>query len=133
MPRPYSFFSCSLVFVALASAQTPAIDWNKQSSEIVGHYRTLVQIDSSNPPGNETGVVAYLKKTLETEGIPAKVFSKQPSRPNLVARLKGNGRKRPLLLMAHTDVVPVQKEKWPVDPFGAVLKDGYFWGRGTRD
>jgi acetylornithine deacetylase/succinyl-diaminopimelate desuccinylase-like protein len=50
-----------------------------------------------------------------------------------VARLKGNGKKRPLLLMAHTDVVGVQREKWPVDPFGAILKDGYIWGRGSRD
>ena len=51
----------------------------------------------------------------------------------LITRLKGNGSKRPLLLMAHTDVVGVQREKWPVDPFGAVLKDGYVWGRGTTD
>jgi acetylornithine deacetylase/succinyl-diaminopimelate desuccinylase-like protein len=57
----------------------------------------------------------------------------QPARTNLVARLKGNGKKRPILLMAHTDVVGVQREKWPVDPFGAVLKDGYIWGRGSRD
>ena len=50
-----------------------------------------------------------------------------------MARLKGNGSKRPLLILAHTDVVPVQREKWPVDPFGAVMKDGYIWGRGTKD
>ena len=56
-----------------------------------------------------------------------------PARANLVARLKGNGGKRPLLLLVHTDVVPVQREKWPVDPFGAVMKDGYIWGRGTVD
>ena len=56
-----------------------------------------------------------------------------PKRANIVARLKGNGSKRPLLILAHTDVVGVQREKWPVDPFGAVLKDGYIWGRGTRD
>ena len=45
----------------------------------------------------------------------------------------GNGTKRPILLMAHSDVVGVQREKWPVDPFGAVVKDGYVWGRGTAD
>jgi Acetylornithine deacetylase/Succinyl-diaminopimelate desuccinylase and related deacylases len=56
-----------------------------------------------------------------------------PNRANLVARLKGNGSKRPLLILAHTDVVGVQREKWPVDPFGAVIKDGYVWGRGTKD
>ena len=70
---------------------------------------------------------------LDAEGIPSKTFALDPNRANLVARLKGNGSKRPLLILAHTDVVPVQREKWPVDPFGAVIKDGYVWGRGTID
>jgi acetylornithine deacetylase/succinyl-diaminopimelate desuccinylase-like protein len=60
-------------------------------------------------------------------------FALDPERANLVARLKGNRTKRPILLMAHTDVVGVQRDKWPVDPFGAVVKDGYIWGRGARD
>ena len=97
------------------------------------HYRSLVQIDSSSPPGNETRVVDYLKKVLEAEGIPTQTFALDPTRANLVARLKGNGSKRPLLILAHTDVVSVQREKWPVDPFGAVMKDGYVWGRGSVD
>ena len=112
-------------------AQRPVIDWEKQKAEILEHYRTLVQIDTTY--GNETKVVEYLKKVLDGEGIPSKTFAKDPNRANLVARLKGNGSKRPLLILAHTDVVAVQKEKWPVDPFGAVMKDGYIWGRGTID
>src|SRR5882672_7101503 len=116
-----------------ARAQVPAVDWKRQEAEILRHHRALVQIDSSSPPGNETKVDDYLKKIFEAEGIPVKTFALQPARANLVARLKGNGKKRPLLLMAHTDVVGVQREKWPVDPFGAVLKDGYIWGRGSRD
>src|SRR6185436_15791854 len=95
--------------------------------------RALVQLDTSNPPGGETKVVEYLKKVLDAEGIPSKTFALDPNRANLVARIKGNGSKRPLLIMAHTDVVGVQKEKWPVEPFGAVLKDGYIWGRGSVD
>jgi acetylornithine deacetylase/succinyl-diaminopimelate desuccinylase-like protein len=125
--------SLLVAFVPAACAQVPAVDWTKQHAEIMRHYRALVQIDSSNPPGNETAVVEYLKKTLEAEGIPTQVFALEPSRANLVARLKGNGRKRPILIFAHTDVVGVQREKWPLDPFGAVLKDGYIWGRGTAD
>ena len=125
--------SLLVALVPAACAQVPAVDWTKQQAEIMRHYRSLVQIDSSNPPGNETAVVEYLKKTLEAEGIPTQVFALEPSRANLVARLKGNGRKRPILIFAHTDVVGVQREKWPVDPFGAVLKDGYIWGRGTAD
>ncbi|HEV2202288.1 MAG TPA: M20/M25/M40 family metallo-hydrolase [Bryobacteraceae bacterium] len=116
-----------------AWAQIPAINWEAQKAEILRHYRDLIQIDTSSPPGNETRAVDYLKKVLEAEGIPTKTFAVDPSRANLVARLKGNGKKRPVLLMAHTDVVSVQREKWPVDPFGAVMKDGYVWGRGSSD
>jgi acetylornithine deacetylase/succinyl-diaminopimelate desuccinylase-like protein len=116
-----------------AIAQIPSINWDQQKAEILRHYRELVQINTSAPPGNETKAVEYLKKVLEAEGIPTKTFAVDPNRANLVARLKGNGSKRPLLLMAHTDVVGVQREKWPVDPFGAVMKDGYIWGRGSVD
>jgi acetylornithine deacetylase/succinyl-diaminopimelate desuccinylase-like protein len=70
---------------------------------------------------------------LEGEGIPVKIFALDPARANLVARIKGNGSKRPLLILAHTDVVGVQPEKWPVEPFSAALKDGYVWGRGSVD
>lgn len=123
----------SLWWVSPVETQAAAVDWQKQRAEVLRHYRSLVQIDSSNPPGNETQVVNYLKQVLEAEGIPTKTFALDPARANLVARLKGNGRKRPLLILAHTDVVPVQREKWPVDPFGAVQKDGYVWGRGSVD
>ena len=117
------------------TAQAPGpgqpIDWDRLRPEILERYRDLVQIDST--PGRETLVVNYLKKVLEAEGIPTQTFALDPDRANLVARLKGNGSKRPLLILAHTDVVGVQREKWPVDPFGAVLKDGYIWGRGSKD
>jgi acetylornithine deacetylase/succinyl-diaminopimelate desuccinylase-like protein len=115
-----------------AAAQVPAVDWKKQEAEILRHHRALVQIDTS-PPSNETKVDDYLKGILEAEGIPVKTFALDPERANLVARLRGNSTKRPILLMAHTDVVGVQREKWPVDPFGAIVKDGYIWGRGSRD
>jgi acetylornithine deacetylase/succinyl-diaminopimelate desuccinylase-like protein len=122
-----------LAFSSSVVAQGPVIDWEKQKAEILQHYRALVQINSSSPPGNETKVVEYLKKVLEGDGIPTKTLALDANRANLVARLKGNGSKRPLLILAHTDVVPVQMEKCPVDPFGAVMKDGYIWGRGTVD
>src|ERR1019366_1508526 len=133
MKRIILFVSMWVLPAAGVAAQTPAIDWEKQKAETLQHYRALVQIDTSDPPGNETKAVEYLKKVLEAEGISTKIFASEPSRANLVARLKGNGSKRPILLMAHTDVVGVQRPKWPVDPFGAVLKDGYVWGRGTKD
>jgi len=114
-------------------SQAPAVDWNQQQAELLRHYRALVQLDTSNPPGNETRVAEYLKKVLEAEGIPTQTFARDAARANIVARIKGSGKKRPLLILAHEDVVGVSREKWPVDPFGAVMKDGYIWGRGTRD
>jgi acetylornithine deacetylase/succinyl-diaminopimelate desuccinylase-like protein len=109
----------------------PSIDWKNQRAEILKHYRDLVQIDTR--AGNETKAVAYLRGVLEGEGIATQTFALDPARANLVARLKGNGTKRPLLILAHTDVVGVQPEKWPVDPFSAAIKDGYVWGRGSLD
>jgi acetylornithine deacetylase/succinyl-diaminopimelate desuccinylase-like protein len=120
-------------FSQTGPSHPPGGNWDAQKAEILRHYRALVQIDTSSPPGNETKAVEYLKKVLESEGIPVKTFAQDPNRANLVARLKGNGSKRPILILAHTDVVGVQREKWPVDPFGAVIKDGYIWGRGSRD
>jgi acetylornithine deacetylase/succinyl-diaminopimelate desuccinylase-like protein len=126
-------FGFLLLSAATLAAQPKSIDWGQQQAEILRHFRALIQIDTTNPPGNETKAVEYLKKVLEDEGIPTQTFALDPNRTNLLARLKGNGSKRPLLIMAHTDTVGVQRERWPVDPFGAVLKDGYVWGRGTTD
>lgn len=122
-----------LLAAAALSAQVPTMDWKAQEAETLRHFRALVQIDSSNPPGNETAVTNYLKQTFDAAGIENSVFAMAPNRANIVARIRGNGSKRPVLVMAHTDVVGVQREKWPVEPFGAVLKDGYVWGRGTVD
>lgn len=117
--------------LAVSCVQAQTVDWDKLKSEILDRYRALVQLDTT--AGHETLAVEYLERVLEAEGIPTQTFAMDPNRANLVARLKGNGSKKPLLILAHTDVVGVQKEKWPVDPFGAVMKDGYIWGRGTKD
>src|SRR5215472_5455778 len=121
----------TLLLWALPVAAQSNIDWTSQKTEILKHYRDLVQIDTR--AGNETKAVEYLKGVLEADGIPTRTFALDPARANLVARLKGNGSKRPILILAHTDVVGVQPEKWPVDPFSATIKDGYVWGRGSLD
>jgi acetylornithine deacetylase/succinyl-diaminopimelate desuccinylase-like protein len=125
--------TAALLLAHFAAGQVPAVDWKAQEAEILRHHRALIQIDSSNPPGNETAVVNYLQRILEADGIATRTFALEPSRANLVARIRGNGRRRPILVMAHTDVVGVQREKWTLDPFGGVLKDGYIWGRGAVD
>jgi acetylornithine deacetylase/succinyl-diaminopimelate desuccinylase-like protein len=114
-------------------AQQSAPDLNKAHDEAVKFLTQLVKINTSNPPGNETQAAEYIKGVLATEGIQSQIFESAPGRGNLVARLKGNGKKKPLLLMGHLDVVGVERDKWTVDPFAAVVKDGYIYGRGSHD
>lgn len=119
------------LFVCALPAQTP--DWSKVEEETMRHFQALLRLDTSDPPGNEAPAVDYLKTVLTAEGVPFKVFALEPHRPNLVARLKGNGRKRPLLIMGHTDVVNVDPRKWTFPPFSATRNGGWVYGRGTLD
>src|SRR4051812_20006524 len=102
-------FGFLVLTAATLAAQPKAIDWGRQQAEILRHFRALIQIDTTNPPGNESKAVEYLKKVLEDEGIATQTFALDSNRANLVARLKGNGSKKPLLIMAHTDTVGVQR------------------------
>src|SRR6202045_2304524 len=125
--------SAVLALASLSFAQQSAPDFNQAQAEAVKFLSDLVKIDTSNPPGNETRAAEYIKGVLASEGISARIYESAPGRGNLVARLKGNGKKKPLLLMGHLDVVGVERDKWTVDPFTAVTKDGYLYGRGSRD
>src|SRR5579871_1841837 len=78
-----------LISSSIAVSQNRPVDWEKEKAEILKHYRALVQIETTY--SNETKVVEYLKKVLDAEGIPSKTFAVDPTRANLVARLKGNG------------------------------------------
>ena len=122
----------SVSFPAIAQ-QSYIIDWDAVGEEAVQHLVDLVRIDTSNPPGNETRVVEYLENVLADEGIASQRFALEPDRANLVARQRGNGSKRPILLMGHTDVVGVQRDKWYADPFSGQREDGFVYGRGTLD
>ena len=93
----------------------------------------LVKIDTSNPPGNETAVAQYLKQVADSHGIACELAGADAKRQNFVARLKGSGHGRPLLLMAHSDVMPVERAQWTVDPFSAESRNGYIYGRGAED
>ena len=120
------------------SVQTPssAVDLPKLEEEATGWLTGLLRIDTSNPPGNELVAAKYLGEILQSEGIPFEIYESAPNRGILVARLNAGALPDPsraLLLMGHLDVVGVQKEKWTVDPFGAVIKDGYLYGRGAID
>jgi acetylornithine deacetylase/succinyl-diaminopimelate desuccinylase-like protein len=118
---------------AAAAVPPPSADEAAIDEEAMWHFQALVRMDTSDPPGNEEPAVEYLKRVLETDGIETKIFALDPKRPNLVARLKGDGTRRPLLIMAHTDVVNVDPAKWKHGPFSATREGGYVYGRGTVD
>jgi acetylornithine deacetylase/succinyl-diaminopimelate desuccinylase-like protein len=125
------FASASLS--GFSSRVTSEPDFLAARDETVKYLSSFIRIDTSNPPGNETKGADYLKSILDREGIPSEIFEREPGRGNIVARLKGNGKKRPLLLMGHIDVVGVERAKWTFDPFGGEVKDGFVYGRGAID
>jgi acetylornithine deacetylase/succinyl-diaminopimelate desuccinylase-like protein len=111
-----------------------ATDDNRSLPDRARQYLVdLVKIDSSNPPGNETLVAQYLKNVADSHAISCETVGNDTKRLNFVARLKGSGRGRPLLLMAHSDVVPVERKEWSVDPFSGESRNGFIYGRGAED
>jgi acetylornithine deacetylase/succinyl-diaminopimelate desuccinylase-like protein len=119
---------------ALSNAGMP--DFDALSQEALGWLEALVKIDTTNPPGNEMVAAKYVSDILTHEGIQNEVLEMAPNRGIVVGRLNASAMANPsnaLLLVAHLDVVGVSREKWTVDPFGAGIKDGYIWGRGTID
>ena len=108
-------------------------DWAAVEEETLRHFRALLRFDTSDPPGRELPAAEYLRDVLEAEGIAVEMLSVDPERPNVVARLKGDGSQEPLLIMAHTDVVNVDPEKWTFPPFSATVDGGYVYGRGAVD
>jgi len=110
-----------------------AVDWGRLEPEILEHFTMLLKIDTSNPPGNETRAAQVIETVLKREGIPVQLLALDPGRANVVARLKGNGSKRPIVILGHTDVVGVQREHWTMDPFAAVRKNNVIYARGASD
>ena len=122
-----------LVPLLAATLSAQSIDWPKVQAESLRYYVDLIRIDTSSPPGNETKAAKYLQAILEKEGIEVKLFGPTPDRMSLVARLKGNGSKKPIAIFGHLDVVGVQRDRWSEDPFAAKIIDGFVWGRGSVD
>ena len=112
------------------SVAAQQIDWPKVNDEAMRNYQALVQIDST---AAEAGVASFVKKVLEAEGIQVTLVGKDPARPNVIARIRGNGSKRPFLIMGHSDTVKVNPAKWTFPPFSATRSGGYVYGRGTLD
>jgi len=101
--------------------------------EVTNLLSELIQIDTTNPPGNEIKAAKYLAKDLEKDGFKCELFESAPDRGSVVSRLKGTEQKPSLLLLSHLDVVAANPKEWSVPPFSGKIKDGYVWGRGALD
>ena len=109
------------------------LSWESTLRESVGHLQTLIRLDTVNPPGNEITAARYLDGVLRGAGIETWLDEPAPGRASLIARIRGTGTQRPILLMAHMDVVGVEPEKWTMQPFGGEILDGHLYGRGAID
>ena len=109
------------------------MDSKTLAEEALAHLKKLVAFDTTNPPGNEMPAARYLEDVLKKEGLEPVVIESAPQRGNVVARLRGDGSEKPLLLLSHLDVVPAEEEHWELPPFAAEEKGGYLYGRGTVD
>jgi acetylornithine deacetylase/succinyl-diaminopimelate desuccinylase-like protein len=93
----------------------------------------LIRFNTTNPPGSEAMCVSYLRDLLTSAGIECTLFARDSARPNLIARLPGQGRSAALLLYGHVDVVTTEHQRWTYDPFAAEEHEGFIWGRGALD
>jgi acetylornithine deacetylase/succinyl-diaminopimelate desuccinylase-like protein len=115
------------------AGQAAQINWTTYQEMAVDLMQKYLRIDTSNPPGNEIAAARFFKEIFDREKIPSEIFEYEPGRANIIARLKGNGTKRPVILLSHMDVVTADPAKWRVDPFSAEILDGYIYGRGALD
>jgi len=133
MRRLLAAFTLACVPAAVSTQSPPAPDWKAVDEETLRHFQALVRMDTTDPPGGEKPAADYVKQVLEQNGIPAQLLAVENHRPNVLARLKGSGRKKPVLIMGHTDTVNVDPKKWSHPPFSADREGGYIYGRGTVD
>lgn len=111
----------------------PAIDWDAVGDEAASMLSDYIRMRSVNPPGDERMAAGFLMDRLRERGFEPKSLAASPERPNVIARLPGDGSKRPILLYSHMDVVDADSARWSRDPFNGEVGDGFVWGRGAID
>jgi acetylornithine deacetylase/succinyl-diaminopimelate desuccinylase-like protein len=135
LPR-LALLTLALTPTLRAEAQARPVDWDALTRETQQVLADYLRINTTNPPGNELAGARFLKGILEREGFEVQIVDTAElgaGRANLYTRLRGNGSKKAIALVHHIDVVPAALASWSVDPFSAVVKDGYLWGRGAID
>lgn len=123
----------SWFIVVPAWAADPKFNWKALEEEAVAILSRYIQIDTTNPPGNEINAARFLQQIFEREGIEARIIESAPGRGNIFARLRGNGSKKAVMLLHHMDVVPADPKEWKELPFSGLIKNGEIWGRGALD
>ena len=122
-----------LVTAAALSAATPD-EATRQLSHAI--FKELIEINTTDSVGNTTTAANAVARRLRDAGLPAddiRVLGPTDRKGNLIARLRGTGAQKPVLIIGHLDVVEAKREDWTTEPFAFVEKDGYFYGRGTED
>jgi acetylornithine deacetylase/succinyl-diaminopimelate desuccinylase-like protein len=133
-----SLNAIALLLVMLASispgyAAEAKLDWKALEEEAVSTLSRYIQIDTTNPPGNELKAAQFFKEIFDRAEIEARIIESAPGRGSIFARLRGNGTKKALVLLNHMDVVPADPKQWNEPPFSGLIKDGQIWGRGALD
>jgi acetylornithine deacetylase/succinyl-diaminopimelate desuccinylase-like protein len=117
----------TIAFVATPRAQSPL-------DPTAALLQELIRLDTSNPPGHEGQIDDLLAAKLRPLGFEITIVpTPEAGKSHLIARLRGDGSRKPVLLASHADVVGVERDKWTIDPFAAVIKDGHVYGRGAID
>jgi len=109
-----------------------SIDWERTAAEAAELLSKYIQINTVNPPGNETEGARFLHEILKREGIGSEIIESAPGRGSLVTGCT-SGALPGVMLLHHLDVVPAEAGRWQVDPFSGLLRDGALWGRGALD
>src|SRR5215468_1055711 len=125
---------CTILLLPLASSSAQTLTPHQQIAFDI--YKELVEINTVTATGDTERAAEAMAARLRAAGFAGsdvQVFSPAPRKGNLVARLRGTGKRKPILLLAHTDVVDARREDWSVDPFKLTEREGYFYGRGTPD
>ncbi len=126
------------VLVAVVLLTTPTLhalemDWDAIGAEATAMLRQYVQVDTTNPPGNEIAGARFLAERFGKDGIETRIFESEPGRATILARLPGTGDDRPVILLNHLDVVSANEKEWSHPPFGRDIDGGFLYGRGAID
>jgi acetylornithine deacetylase/succinyl-diaminopimelate desuccinylase-like protein len=136
-PRPLAGWLLAALLVlprpALAAGDPVPIDWDDVAGQAASLLSRYIQIDTTNPPGNETTAARFLARVLEAEGLRVEVDGAEPTRGNVYTRRPGTGDGSAVVLLHHMDVVPAEEAEWTVPPFAGARRGGFLYGRGSLD